>query len=171
MLLDFFEWLSGARMMTSFIRPGGLADDFDAGLAARVSASSSTTLPKRIDDYEALLTDNPLFKERMVGVGVLKAEDAPAHGRQRADAARLRRRPRHPQDQPVQRLRALRVRRADGARTATATTATWCAWPRCARASRSATRRSTDAGRPGADRGPQGHAAAARRAAAHRWRR
>ena len=37
-------------------------------------------MPKHIDEYEALLTDNPLFKERMIGIGVLKAEDALAWG-------------------------------------------------------------------------------------------
>jgi len=37
-------------------------------------------LPSRVDDYEALLTNNPLFKERTIGIGVLKAEDALALG-------------------------------------------------------------------------------------------
>jgi NADH-quinone oxidoreductase subunit D len=78
-LLDLFEWMSGARMMTSFIRPGGLADDLEPAWLEAVGRYLDA-LPRRVDDYEALLTENPLFKERMVGVGVLKAEDAVAYG-------------------------------------------------------------------------------------------
>ncbi|HYU21187.1 MAG TPA: NADH dehydrogenase (quinone) subunit D [Chloroflexota bacterium] len=74
-LLDLFEWMSGARMMTSFIRPGGLAEDFEPEWLAAVDHFLDV-LPSRVDDYEALLTNNPLFKERTVGIGVLKAEDA-----------------------------------------------------------------------------------------------
>ncbi len=78
-LLDLFEWLTGARMMTSFIRPGGLADDFEPEWLAAVDRFLDD-LPRRIDDYEALLTDNPLFRERMIGIGVLEADDAIALG-------------------------------------------------------------------------------------------
>jgi NADH-quinone oxidoreductase subunit D len=78
-LLDFFESLTGARMMTSFIRPGGLADDFTPDWLDGVGRFIET-LPKRIDEYEALLTHNPLFKERMVGIGVLDAQQAIAMG-------------------------------------------------------------------------------------------
>lgn len=69
-LLDLFEELSGARMMTSFIRPGGLAADLPDPWLEKV-AGFLDMLPSRVDDYEALLTDNPLFKERTVGVGRL----------------------------------------------------------------------------------------------------
>jgi NADH-quinone oxidoreductase subunit D len=66
-------------MMTSFIRPGGLAADLTPEWLTSVGRFLRS-LPGRIDDYESLLTDNPLFKERMVGVGTLKAEDAIAMG-------------------------------------------------------------------------------------------
>jgi NADH-quinone oxidoreductase subunit D len=79
MILDIFEEMSGARMMTSFIRPGGLADDLSPEVLEKI-AGFLEILPSRIDDYEALLTDNPLFKERMIGIGVLKPEDALAWG-------------------------------------------------------------------------------------------
>jgi NADH-quinone oxidoreductase subunit D len=69
-ILDFFESMSGARMMTSFIRPGGLADDLDESWITAVGEFLDD-LPRRVDDYEALLDDNPLFKERMIGIGVL----------------------------------------------------------------------------------------------------
>jgi NADH-quinone oxidoreductase subunit D len=78
-LQDLFEWLSGQRMMTSFIRPGGLADDFEPEWLAATEAFLDE-MPRRIDEYEALLTNNPLFKDRMIGIGVLKAEDAIARG-------------------------------------------------------------------------------------------
>jgi len=78
-LLDFFESLSGARMMTSFIRPGGLADDFSDDWLQSVSKFIDD-LPARIDEYEALLTHNPLFKDRMVGIGVLDGQRALSMG-------------------------------------------------------------------------------------------
>ncbi|HEY8477562.1 MAG TPA: NADH dehydrogenase (quinone) subunit D [Chloroflexota bacterium] len=78
-LLDLFEELSGARMMTSFIRPGGLARDFEPEWLRKVAAFLKE-LPQRIDEYEDILTENPLYKERTVGIGVLRAEDALAHG-------------------------------------------------------------------------------------------
>jgi NADH-quinone oxidoreductase subunit D len=75
LLLDLFEEMSGARMMTSFIRPGGLADDFPDGWMQRC-AQFLDVLPKYIDEYETLLTKNPLFRERTVGIGKLDAETA-----------------------------------------------------------------------------------------------
>src|SRR5215210_2984382 len=78
-LLDLFEWLTGQRMMTSFIRPGGLASDFEPDWLA-ATADFLDMMPKKIDEYESLLTNNPLFKERMIGIGVLKADDALAWG-------------------------------------------------------------------------------------------
>jgi NADH-quinone oxidoreductase subunit D len=78
-LLDLFEELTGQRMMTSFIRPGGLASDFTPSWLEGVGKFLDS-MPKNIDEYESLLTNNPLFKERMVGIGVLKAEDALAWG-------------------------------------------------------------------------------------------
>jgi len=74
-LLDLFEELSGARMMTSFIRPGGLFGDLPGPWLEKVAAFLDM-LPSRVDDYEALLGDNPVFKERTVGIGKLAADVA-----------------------------------------------------------------------------------------------
>lgn len=74
-ILDFFEAMSGARMMTSFIRPGGLARDIAEPLLEGVSKLVDS-MPGHIDTYEDLLTGNPVFRERTEGVGILKAEDA-----------------------------------------------------------------------------------------------
>src|SRR6202521_2014638 len=78
-ILDFFERMSGARMMTSFIRPGGLVRDLDAGLLADMSTFIDS-MPAYIDSYEDLLTGNPIFRERTEGVGVMRGDDALAHG-------------------------------------------------------------------------------------------
>jgi NADH-quinone oxidoreductase subunit D len=74
-VLDLFEQLTGQRMMTSFIRPGGLlADADDAWLKkCRVFVDS---MPGHIDEYEDIVTENPFFKERTIGIGMLKADDA-----------------------------------------------------------------------------------------------
>src|SRR5579859_888309 len=78
-ILDFFERMSGVRMMTSFIRPGGLAHDVSADLLADM-AGFIDAMPGYIDSYEELLTHNPIFRERTEGVGVLPADEALALG-------------------------------------------------------------------------------------------
>ena len=78
-ILDFFEGMSGARMMTSFIRPGGLARDIPPDIVASISTFVDT-MPGYIDSYEELLTGNPIFRERTEGVGILPADDALALG-------------------------------------------------------------------------------------------
>ncbi len=74
-ILDFFERMSGARMMTSFIRPGGLARDLPPDLLADMSTFIDS-MPAYIDSYEDLLTGSPIFRERTEGVGVLTGDDA-----------------------------------------------------------------------------------------------
>lgn len=74
-ILDIFEMCGGQRMMTSYIRPGGLASPLPSGFEAEVRRMAGV-LPARIDDYEALLTKNELWRERTLGVGKLSAEDA-----------------------------------------------------------------------------------------------
>lgn len=74
-VLNLFEELTGARMMTSFIRPGGLADDMDEGWL-KLCRTFIDSMPKHLDEYEGIVTDNPFFRERTIGVGILKADDA-----------------------------------------------------------------------------------------------
>lgn len=78
-ILDIFELVSGARMMTSYIRIGGLAYDLPADFLPTVEAFLKI-MPARIDEYEDLLTNNPLWLERTVGVGVIDGEAAVAYG-------------------------------------------------------------------------------------------
>ncbi len=79
LLLDIFELVSGARMMTSYIRPGGLAYDLPEEFKPTVQAFLDL-MPSRIDEYEALLTENPIWKNRTIGVGPLDPADAVALG-------------------------------------------------------------------------------------------
>ncbi len=74
-LLDLFELCSGQRMMTSYFRIGGLAQDIPEGFEAKVREIVDT-FPRRIDDYENLLTKNRIWLNRTVGVGKISAEDA-----------------------------------------------------------------------------------------------
>ena len=74
-LLDLFEAVSGQRMMTSFFRVGGLMADLPPGFGEKVF-SFIKEFPKRVDEYEDLLTKNPIWIERTKGIGVLKREDA-----------------------------------------------------------------------------------------------
>jgi NADH-quinone oxidoreductase subunit D len=78
-ILDIFEAVTGLRMNHSYIRPGGVIMDLPAD-GPRMIAKFLDTMPARIDDYERLLNDNPIWLERNVGVGKLSAEDALALG-------------------------------------------------------------------------------------------
>lgn len=74
-LLDIFEMCSGQRMMSTYFRPGGLWRDLPEGFEAAVQYILDD-FPQRIQDYEDILTHNPLFLERTQGIGFVNAEDA-----------------------------------------------------------------------------------------------
>jgi NADH-quinone oxidoreductase subunit D len=74
MILDIFEMCSGQRMMTTYIRPGGLWRDVPAEFVGAVRTFIDL-LPKRIGEYESLLTKNPLFLDRTKGIGIFSAAD------------------------------------------------------------------------------------------------
>src|SRR5579863_1699197 len=76
-ILRLFEMVSGQRMMTSYIRIGGLALDPPLDFLPRVQAFLKT-FPEKIDEYSNLLTGNPIFMNRLKGVGYLSGEDAVA---------------------------------------------------------------------------------------------
>jgi NADH-quinone oxidoreductase subunit D len=79
MILDILELCSGQRMMTTYIRPGGLWRDAPVEFEAAVR-DFIKYFPKRVDEYEALLTKNPLFLDRLLGIGKLDAATALQHG-------------------------------------------------------------------------------------------
>ena len=78
-ILRLFEAVAGQRMMTSYIRIGGLSMEPPLDFLDRVHAFIQT-LPEKIDEYSNLLTGNPIFRNRLKGVGYLSAADAIALG-------------------------------------------------------------------------------------------
>ncbi len=75
MILAFFEKTTGLRMNHNFIRPGGVAADLPDGWEDDVTVICDTVLP-RCDEYDELLTGQPVFRQRTVGVGAISAEEA-----------------------------------------------------------------------------------------------
>ncbi|QSB14345.1 NADH-quinone oxidoreductase subunit D [Natronosporangium hydrolyticum] len=69
-VLDIFEMASGLRMNMAYIRPGGLAQDFPDE-AVRATRELIPYLTKRLDEYEAMLSGNPIWRSRTVGVAEL----------------------------------------------------------------------------------------------------
>jgi NADH-quinone oxidoreductase subunit D len=78
-ILDIFELVSGARMMTSYFRVGGLAYDLPSDFMPTVRQFLDD-IPAHIDEYGDLLTNNPLWLDRTIGVGVISGDDALAYG-------------------------------------------------------------------------------------------
>jgi NADH-quinone oxidoreductase subunit D len=76
-ILKIFELFAGQRMMTSYIRIGGLALDPPAGWRAAVDKFLKM-MPSRVDDYETLLTNNRIWMGRTQGIGYISLEDAVA---------------------------------------------------------------------------------------------
>ncbi|HEX9676776.1 MAG TPA: NADH dehydrogenase (quinone) subunit D [Anaerolineales bacterium] len=74
-VLDIFEMCSGQRMMTSYFRPGGLWRDLPREFEPAVRQFLKI-IPDRIDQYEDLLTNNPMYIERTRGIGVISSEQA-----------------------------------------------------------------------------------------------
>lgn len=72
-IIDIFELVSGARMMTSYIRVGGLAQDIPDGFEKKVW-DFLKMFPRRVDEYEAMLTKNQIWRDRTVGIGKLTAQ-------------------------------------------------------------------------------------------------
>jgi len=79
MILDVFELVSGVRLMTSYICPGGLQADLPPGFDTKVREFTGI-FPERLQEYHDLLTNNQLWVERTKGVATLNAQDAIAYG-------------------------------------------------------------------------------------------
>jgi len=75
MIVDIYEACGGQRMMTTYFRIGGLAEDLPPDLDKLVRKFLKV-MPERLKDYEKLLTRNPIFVRRTKGVAVISAEDA-----------------------------------------------------------------------------------------------
>jgi NADH-quinone oxidoreductase subunit D len=74
-VLAFFEKVTGLRMNHNYIRVGGVAADLPDGWQDDVR-SICEILPGRLDDYDQLLTGQPIFRQRTEGIGVITADEA-----------------------------------------------------------------------------------------------
>lgn len=74
-MLGFYEQVSGARMHAAYFRPGGVHQDLPDGMEQEIYTYTDRCL-KFIDDMEELLTENRIFKQRTVDIGIVKAEEA-----------------------------------------------------------------------------------------------
>jgi len=79
LVLDLFELVSGQRMMTTYIRPGGVWRDVPEEFESAVR-SFLKIMPRRIKEYEDLLKFNEIFLDRTKGIGVISSEDCLAYG-------------------------------------------------------------------------------------------
>ena len=73
-LMEFCESASGARLHMNYFRVGGVAQDLPAGLLEDISKWADDEFPPFLDDLESLLTENRIFKQRTVDIGVINAE-------------------------------------------------------------------------------------------------
>ena len=78
-VLRFFQKVTGLRMNHNFIRPGGLAADLPAGWRDDV-LEILENLPSRLEEYDILMTGQPIWRERLQGVGAITAREAMALG-------------------------------------------------------------------------------------------
>ena len=74
-MMGFYEKVSGSRMHAAYIRPGGVHQDLPDGLLEEI-ADFAENFSKYIDDLESLLTENRIFKQRMVEVGIVSKQQA-----------------------------------------------------------------------------------------------
>ena len=78
-LLEFYERVSGARMHAAYIRPGGVSQDMPLGLSEDIYQFAQH-FPKRLDEIEEMLTGNRIWKQRLVDIGIVTADEALAWG-------------------------------------------------------------------------------------------
>ncbi len=74
-MMGFYEKVSGSRMHSAYIRPGGVHQDLPAGLVEEIAKFAEEFISK-IQDMETLLTDNRIFKQRMVDIGIVSKQQA-----------------------------------------------------------------------------------------------
>ena len=73
--MEFYERVSGSRLHANYFRPGGVHQDLPRGLETDI-LKFCNEFPKIIDDLETLLTDNRIFKQRNVDIGIVSKDDA-----------------------------------------------------------------------------------------------
>lgn len=79
LILDIFESISGSRMMCNYQRFGGVVRDIDALNMKKIKDLVFDRLPRKIEEFDRLLSENEIFVARMKGIGYLSPEDAVAY--------------------------------------------------------------------------------------------
>ncbi|MCK6419121.1 MAG: NADH-quinone oxidoreductase subunit D [Alphaproteobacteria bacterium] len=74
--MEFYERVSGARLHANYFRPGGVHQDLPKGLAEDIHRWCDKDFPKFLDDLDNLLTENRIFKQRTVDIGVVSKKNA-----------------------------------------------------------------------------------------------
>jgi NADH-quinone oxidoreductase subunit D len=74
--MEFYERVSGARLHANYFRPGGVAWDLPVGLLDDIGHWVEKDVPRIINDLDKLLTNNRIFKQRTVDIGVVSADEA-----------------------------------------------------------------------------------------------
>jgi len=74
-MMLFYEKASGSRMHAAYIRPGGVHQDLPPNLLVEIDQFINQ-FPQKIDDMESLLTNNRIFKQRLVDIGIVSKEQA-----------------------------------------------------------------------------------------------
>ena len=77
-LMGFYERVSGSRLHANYFRPGGVHRDLPRGLTEDIILFCNN-FPKVLDDLETLLTDNRIFKQRNVDIGIVTKQEALEH--------------------------------------------------------------------------------------------
>ena len=74
--MEFYDRVCGARLHANYIRPGGVQYDLPEGLADDMYEWCENSILTAVNDLDGLLTDNRIFKQRTVDIGVISKEDA-----------------------------------------------------------------------------------------------
>ncbi|XP_062504434.1 NADH-ubiquinone oxidoreductase 49 kDa subunit-like [Corticium candelabrum] len=78
-MMEFYERVSGARMHAAYVRPGGVAQDLPLGLMEDIY-NFMRPFSVRIDEVEEMLTNNRIWKQRLVDIGIVTAKEALDYG-------------------------------------------------------------------------------------------
>ncbi len=74
--MEFYDRVCGARIHSNYFRPGGVAMDIPKGIEEDILDWVDNSLMRAVEDIETLLTENRIFKQRTVDIGVVSADDA-----------------------------------------------------------------------------------------------